>query len=402
MTALQLLGYIGWAALIQLIVWTALGVWLGRRRARLSSPPEPAPTSPWRELRVVRRVLEDPEGSQCSFHLVPVDGQPLADFRPGQFLTVSVVPPGAKRPVVRCYSLSDRPDPGQYRITIKRVPPPPDRPDLPPGLCSGYFHDHVAVGDVVGVRGPSGAFFLDPDPGLPALMIAGGVGVTPMVSMLRWQARAAPERPVHLVYAVQNSAVHAFRSELQALFRACPAFRQTVVYASPLLTDVRGRDHDRDGYVDLSVVQPILQALGRCAVYVCGPPQMMEALVPALRQAGVDEADLHYEAFGPASVPRPAGLSPDAGGPAGVTLPVRFLRSGRTLDWTGRSENLLDFAEGAGVDIDSGCRAGHCGGCETRLVSGEVRYARPPAWEVAQGHCLPCVCVPVSAVELDA
>lgn len=402
MTAAQLLGYIGGAFLIQLFFWVGLGTWLGRRRVRDRVATDPLPTAPWRTFRVLRRTFEDPTESHCSFHLVPVDGQLLRDFRPGQFLTVAVTPPGAAAPVVRCYSLSDRPEPDHYRITIKRVPPPPGRPDLPPGLCSGYFHDHVAVGDTIGVRGPSGSFHIDPDPDLPVLMIAGGIGVTPMVSMLRWLARAAPQRRVHLVCAVENSAVHAFRPELRALFEACPAFRQTVVYARPLPSDALGRDHDREGFVDLALVQPILSAMGRCAVYVCGPPQMMEALVPALRLAGVAEPDLHYEAFGPASVPRPAGLDPDGGRLPVTLLPVRFRRSGRTLDWTGERYSLLDFAEGNGIAIDAGCRAGQCGSCETRLVSGEVRYHHRPAWDVAEGYCLPCVCTPSSALELDA
>jgi ferredoxin-NADP reductase len=402
MTAPELLGYISWAALIQLVVWGALGVWLIGRRARLREAPDPATAAPWREFRVVRRLFEDPEGSQCSFHLAAVDGQPLPDFRPGQFLTVAVTPAGAARPVVRCYSLSDRPEPDRYRITIKRVPSPTGRPELPPGLCSGYFHDHVQVGETVRVRGPSGAFHLDPDSDLPVVLIAGGIGITPMVSMLHWLARAAPERSVHLVYAVQNSGVHAFRLELQTLFPARRTYRQTVVYSDPRPADVLGRDHDREGYVDLDLVGPILAATGRSAVYVCGPPRMMEILVPALRLGGVDELDLHYEAFGPASVPRPAGPPPDLDRRAGVALPVHFLRSGRTLEWSGQSESLLDFAEGNGVAIDSGCRSGQCGSCETRLVSGRVRYSQSPDWEVAPGHCLPCICIPTSPVELDA
>lgn len=402
MTAPELLGYIGWAALIQLIVWGALGAWLSGRRARRPGTPDSATAAPWRELRVVRRLLEDPEGSQCSFHLAAVDDQPLPDFRPGQFLTVAVTLAGAARPVVRCYSLSDRPEPDRYRITIKRVPSPMGHPELPPGLCSGYFHDHVQVGDTVRVRGPTGAFHLDPDSDRPVVLIAGGIGITPMVSMLHWLAHAAPERSVHLVYAVQNSGVHAFRLELQTLFQARRSFRQTVVYSDPRPTDVPGRDHDREGYVDLDLVGPILAAMGRCAVYVCGPPPMMETLVPALRLGGVDEVDLHYEAFGPASVPRPAGPPPELDRRAGITLPVHFLRSGRTLEWNGNSESLLDFAEGNGVAIDSGCRSGQCGSCETRLVSGGVRYSRSPDWDVASGHCLPCICIPTSPVELDA
>jgi ferredoxin-NADP reductase len=402
MTASQLLGYIGWAALIQIIIWGGLGAWLSRRQVSPRASPEPAAGPPWRAFRIVRRTLEDPDGSQCSFHLAPVDGRPLPDFHPGQFLTVSLTPPGEARPVVRCYSLSDRPEPGLYRITIKRVPSPPERPDLPPGRCSGYFHDHVQVGDTIRVRGPSGAFYLDPDPDLPVVMIAGGIGVTPMVSMLRWLASTTPQRRAHLFYAVQNSAVHAFRLELRTLFQSCPALDQTVVYARPLPGDVEGQDYDRKGFVDQALVEPVLQTLGRCAVYVCGPPPMMEALVPALRRAGVAEADLHYEAFGPASVPRPAHIPADAGGLPVVRLPVRFLRSGRTVDWTGQAGTLLEFAESNGIAIDAGCRAGQCGSCETRLVSGEVSYHQRPDWEVAQGYCLPCVCAPSSALELDA
>lgn len=401
MTAPQLLGYMGWAALAQIIIWGGLGMWLSRRQD--SRPfPDRALGTPWREFRIVRRTMEDPDETQCSFHLAPVDGRSLPDFQPGQFLTVSVTPPGAAHPMVRCYSLSDRPEPGLYRITIKRVAFPVDRPDLPPGRCSGYFHDHVQVGDTIRVRGPSGAFYLDPAPDLPVVMIAGGIGITPMESMLRWLARATPQRRVHLIYAVQNSAVHAFRDELRMLFQSCPAFHQTVVYARPLPHDVKGRDYDREGYVDQALLQPLLERLGRCAVYVCGPPPMMEALIPALRLAGVAEADLHYEAFGPASVPRPAGLSPEAGRLSVATQPVRFLQSGRTLDWTGQHDTLLEFAESNGIAIDSGCRSGQCGSCETRLVSGEVGYLQRPTWEVTQGYCLPCVCTPSSALELDA
>ena len=81
---------------------------------------------------------------------------------------------------------------------------------------------------------------------------------------------------------------------------------------------------------------------------------------------------------------------------------MRFRRSGRTLVWDGQDENLLDFAERHGVAVDSGCRSGGCGTCETKLVSGTVRYAREPDHDVAPGHCLLCVGRPESALVLEA
>ena len=132
---------------------------------------------------------------------------------------------------------------------------------------------------------------------------------------------------------------------------------------------------------------------------------MMARLVPALGEWGVAAQDIHFESFGPASVPSPRAGSPldappDAGAVASVH--VQFRRSGRTLTWSGQDGNLLDFAERQGIDVESGCRSGSCGSCEVRLVSGHVRYASPPDHEVAAGCCLLCVGLPDSALVLEA
>ena len=162
MTATQLLAYICAALLLQLVVGIGVVVW--RRRGDAASSPLAAAgvaraTSSgawvgWREFRVARRVFEDEARTQCSFHLVPIDGAPLPSFKPGQFLTfdlrVADTEAGGQRAITRCYSLSDRPDPAGYRVTIKRVPPPADHPDLPPGASSTHFHDRVHEGDVLG------------------------------------------------------------------------------------------------------------------------------------------------------------------------------------------------------------------------------------------------------------
>ncbi|WP_395703727.1 2Fe-2S iron-sulfur cluster-binding protein [Aquabacterium sp.] len=410
MTALELLALISAALLAQLAVGIAVVI----RRRQAAPAPLPAAAPPprpdlawegWREFRVAQRSFEDAARSQCSFYLQPVDGQALPAFRPGQFLTFSLdLGAGAAdmaggRSLTRCYSLSDRPDPAQYRVTIKRVPAPPDRPALRPGLSSTHFHDHVQVGDILRVKAPSGHFFIDPDPALPVVLIGGGIGITPMMSMLRWCMAHQPQRVVHLYYGLRNSDEQAFKPQLEAMAAEHPALRLHVVYSRPAPTDVPGRDYQHAGHVDVELLRQTLPH-GRHQFYVCGPPAMMQSLVPALAAWGVPPADIHFEAFGPASVRLPgaqAAATPAAGG-----IEVRFQRSGRTLTWHGEDASLLEFAERHGIDVTSGCRSGGCGSCETRVLDGVVQYEHAPDHDPAAGHCLLCVGRPAAALVLEA
>src|SRR5947208_8830214 len=118
-----------------------------------------------------------------SFRLEPHDRRPLPAFKPGQYLTFQLNCPGRDKPLVRCYSLSDCPKPDYYRVTIKREGPPPDKPDLPPGVASTFFCDLLKEGDIIDAKAPSGHFCLDLAQDKPVVLIAGGVGITPMLSM---------------------------------------------------------------------------------------------------------------------------------------------------------------------------------------------------------------------------
>ena len=408
MTAPVLLAYIGLAVLIQLAVGVGVTVW---RRSQVAAevpstsnferPDEPASAwSGWRDFRVTHREFADGAHTQCSFYLEPVDGVAVPSFKPGQYLTFSM-PLYADRPTIRCYSLSDQPGSSGYRITVKRIARAADKPELPAGACSNHFHDRVHAGDILKVRAPSGKFCIDPDPNLPAVLVAGGVGITPLMSMLLWCLAEQPSRTVHLFYGVRCGDEHAFKNQLEALARTHPCFRLHVTYSRPGEGDVCGRDYHHAGHVDLTLLRNSLPH-GRHQFYVCGPPSMMQNLVPALREWGVPESDIHFEAFGPASV--------GAAGPATIeplpaldgALDIRFQRSGRTLVWDGRDANLLDFAERQHVAVESGCRSGSCGTCETKLLSGAVTYAERPDYEIAASHCLLCVGRPQSPLVLEA
>lgn len=405
MTALALFGWIVAAALLQLGVAIAVTLW---RRAPVTTtggaatlpPAEPAAVGAWagwREFRVVRREVEDAAALQCSFYLAPLDGQPLPPYRAGQFLTFSLAldEPDGPRTLTRCYSLSDAPDPGHYRVTIKRVPAARD--GLPPGRVSNHFHDAVQAGDVLRLRAPAGHFVFDAEPGLPVVLVAGGIGITPLLAMLQASLAEDPARPVHLFYGVRRSAELAFGARLAALAAEHPAFVLHRVLGQPAEGEQPGRDYEHAGHIDVELLRRTLPH-GRHRFYVCGPPPMMNALVPALAAWGVPPEDLRHEAFGPASV---AATPASTAAPASA-VEVKFRRSGRTLAWDGRDASLLDFAERHGVEVESGCRSGGCGACQTRVVSGSVRYAHEPDHDTAPGHCLLCVGKPSSALVLDA
>ena len=409
----MLLGAISAAIILQVAIGIGVGLWRLRHQASALQPLDSGAAATttsgawtgWREFRVEGDALEDQARTQRSLILRPVDGLPLPDFVPGQYLTFSIdlpeSPTEPQRMIVRCYSLSDQPNGETYRITVKRMPAPPTRSELPAGAASSYLHDTVQIGDSLTVKAPAGQFVLDRTSDVPAVFIAGGIGVTPMISMISWSLTHQPERPLHLFYGVRNSADHAFKPHLDKLARSHPAFTLHVLYGAPGRDDVEGRDFHQAGFIDVSLLKRVLPH-GRHQFYVCGPPAMMAALVPALAAWGVPKSDIHFESFGPAS----SGYAQPVAGPAAAPLKkpfdVRFRRSRRTVPWTGGDASLLDFAERHGILVESGCRSGSCGACETRLVSGEVGYASKPDFEVPAGACLLCVGTPVSNLVLQA
>jgi ferredoxin-NADP reductase len=358
-----------------------------------------------RAFRVARRTFEDAAQTQCSFYLEPVDGLALPDYKPGQFLTFSLVLPAAPgteaRTITRCYSLSDSPSPDHYRVTIKRVVAPAEPVGVPDGVASNFFHDHVHAGNTLQVRAPSGHFYLDANGLTPVVLIAGGIGITPMMSMLRWCAQHQPQRAVHLFYGVRNSAEHAYKAVLEDMAAKLPQLRLQVVYSKPLPDDRAGLDYQHPGRVDLALLKQTLPR-GEHQFYICGPTAMMESLVPGLSAWGVASTDIHFEAFGPASVRLPKAETLAQSAAAAMPISIHFQRSGRTLTWTGKEDNLLDFAEAHGIQVESGCRSGSCGSCVNTLASGTVDYDSPPDYDLAPGQCLLCVGKPRDALVLDA
>lgn len=360
----------------------------------------------WRNFRVARRATEDAAQQICSFYLEAEDRQPLPAFKPGQFLTFRLTVPKADgsgtEQITRCYSLSDAPCPDHYRVSIKRVPPPP-RSGLPPGRSSNFFHDQIPVGTTLQVRAPSGHFFLGPG-SAAIVLIAGGIGITPMLSMLNWCQAHQPEREVWFFYGVRNSEEAAFAARLNEIAAANPNVHLRVCFSDPLPNDQLGRDFHHRGRVGVDLFRMELP-LKPYHYYLCGPTPMMETLVPALEDWGVVDAHIHFEAFGPASIKRrrpQATATETAISATQAAITVTFAKSGKQAQWSPQSGTLLEFAEAQGIAIDSGCRAGGCGTCQTTIRAGEVTYRQSPDYDPEPGTCLMCVCTPKTHVTLDA
>lgn len=352
-----------------------------------------------RKFRVDGKVLE--ADGVCSFYLAPHDGRPLPAFLPGQYLTFRLGIPGQAREVTRCYSLSDGPQhPDYYRVTIKRIPPPSGKPDAPPGLSSSHFHDRIQVGDILDVKAPGGAFHIDTEKRGPVVLIGGGVGVTPVLSMLNYIVSAPGNREAWFFYGVRDSRDHVMRDYLKELASQHQNIHLAVCYSNPLPEDKLGDDYQYAERVSVELFKKVLQ-VNNFDFYICGPAPMMESLTRDLGEWGVPEERIHFEAFGPASVKKVAEVTQPGQAAAGGGFEISFTRSNKKLLWPGAG-SLLEFAEANGIRIDSGCRAGSCGTCTTAVREGQVEYMRKPDAEIEKGSCLACISVPKTALSLDA
>ena len=342
-----------------------------------------APWIGYRKFRV-SKVVDECDGVK-SFHLRPHDRKPIPDFAPGQFLTFQLDIPGTPGKTVRCYSLSDRHRHDHYRVTIKK---------MPDGLASGYFHDSVREGSILDVKAPHGSFTLDVSKDTPVVLIAGGVGITPIFSMLKEIVVASPTRMVKVFYGVGNSQEHIMKAELENIARDCSKVDMTVCYSAPQQEDAEGRDFHRSGRVSVGLLQESL-GTNNYDFYICGPAPMMTSMVEGLQEWGVPKDRVHKEAFGSASVKRDKPKE---------TWSVIFSRSEKRLAWNGEQDSLLELAEAKGINtIDSsGCHAGSCGTCKVAIKSGKVSYNQDPDVDIEEGSCLTCISTPASDIEIDA
>ncbi|KIL40004.1 dihydropteridine reductase [Gordoniibacillus kamchatkensis] len=230
-----------------------------------------------------------------SFYLVPQNGQALASFQPGQYISVKMDIPGEKHTHIRQYSLSDAPGKPYYRISVKREDAIHGRPA---GKVSVYLHEHVGEGDVLWLSAPAGDFTLDQEDTRPVVFISGGVGLTPLVSMLNTLAVTNSTRKATFLHAARNGNVHALKQEVEELASRSPHVSVFWSYEKPAQRDKELNAFDKEGYIDLPWLQKVVPTK-EASFYFCGPVPFMQALNGLLKEWGVAAADIHYEFFGP-------------------------------------------------------------------------------------------------------
>ncbi len=236
----------------------------------------------WNGYRKFEIKKKQPEIEGChSFYLAPHDGKPLPPFLPGQYLTFELKIAGQSKLVIRCYSLSDSPNhPDYYRVSIKKVLPPRDDPEGQPGLSSSFFNDVLEEGNIIDVKAPSGHFYLE-QRDRPTVLIGGGIGITPVMSMLNTLCESEHNGEVWFFLGARNSSDQIMKAHLEALDREHENLHVCVCYSNPLDGDVEGRDYQHKGYVGADLFKKNLSS-NNYIYYICGPPPMMESVVGGL------------------------------------------------------------------------------------------------------------------------
>ncbi len=368
------------------------------RKRRLLEQEKTLSWQGWRKFVVTDKVREDDNDETYSYSVAPHDGKPIPSFDPGQYITFRAQIPGDAKPTIRCYSLSDIRRYGTYKVTVKKVAPPKDRPELPPGRMSTYLQEQVQPGAIFDVMAPSGKFYLDLAHEKPIVLVGSGIGVTPMIAMVNAIAESGGSRETWLFYGVRNCREHIMKEHLENLARENPNIRLHVCYSRPREEDVEGRDYHHGERISVDLLQRVLPS-NNYDFFLCGPPPMMSAVTEGLEAWGVPDERMHLETFGPsARKKQKKALDPTrAEGPQ-----VTFRKSNVTVPWDPSAEHLWELAEAHDVKIEAGCLEGNCGTCEVPIVSGEVSYTKTPGYSCEAGTCLTCCAVPKGPLELDA
>jgi len=341
----------------------------------------PAPVS--RRAAVLQLVRTERQTHDSVSLRFRVTGAQALRGRPGQFFTFDWLLDGQK--LSRSYSISSSPtQTGFIEIAVKKQPE---------GRVSSFLNERAAVGLTVEARGPLGRFCFQENEHKKIALFAGGSGITPLISILRYIDDLCLDTQATLFYSVRTQRDIIFEGELERLKTRLPNFRLVVILTKP--------DADWSGpvgHLRPEIISSYLDDVSSHTFFLCGPPGYMSHAMDLIRSLGVGPERILQERFG--GKKGEASVSADAQ-PQGL---AEFEQSNTIVAFF-EGQSLLEVAEKYGINIPSSCRQGQCGTCATRLLSGEVQMDHEDGLDPAlkaKGYVLTCVGRAIGDVRLDA
>ncbi|CAN5145738.1 hypothetical protein BH11PLA2_BH11PLA2_45310 [soil metagenome] len=351
--------------------------------------PAPKPKSWKGTLRLARIFQETPNVK--TFRFVPVEGGTLPfDHEPGQYLILSLMIDG--QPVRRSYTIASPPSQNHYvEISVKREEN---------GLASRYLHDCIHVGDVFNVTAPAGRFTFTGHESESLLLIAGGVGITPLMAKIRYLTDCGWPGRIHLLVSARMESELIFRRELDELQRR---------HANLEVTTTLTREDSQNwpglrGRITATLLREVLTQHANSRVHLCGPTEMTEPLIALLKAEGVAERRIHQESFASPSRIAAATMASSLDPSTSTDATLEFARSGRHYQNL-NNRTILEIAETNGIAIPYDCRAAVCGQCKTQVLSGNVSMDADDALNAndrANGIVLACQARCQDQVVIDA
>jgi ring-1,2-phenylacetyl-CoA epoxidase subunit PaaE len=332
---------------------------------------------------------------------VPADLREVFGFTQGQYLTLRTEIDGID--LRRSYSICAGVDDNELRVGVRKVKA---------GVFSNWINEQLKPGDTVQVMAPQGRFFvpLEPASRRHHVGIAGGSGITPILSIMKTVLAREPRSLFTLIYGNRHLMSTMFKEELEDLKNR---YMTRLVLSHVFSDDASGNPADaplNHGVMNRAKITEFLDSLIPPAtidhVYVCGPFQMNDEAEAALLAAGVPEERIHIERFGVAQ--GPTAVAPSVGAIVHEALPgdaeqarIVIVRDGlrREIEFRRDQPSILDAASAAGLEVPFSCTSGVCGTCRARLVEGRVRMERNFALdkdEVAAGFVLTCQSHPLT------
>lgn len=323
-----------------------------------------------------------------SFFLKRTDNTIIEDYQPGQFITISIKPSNFKQDLIRNYTLSDTPGNDYFRITVKKENY---------GKASKYLHDNIKVGDTIEASKPLGDFSLTTRSEKPVVLLSGGVGITPMLSMLEYILKKEKSRGVFFLHSSHDKTVQPMFERLRKINMENENVFVSIFHTSPNPSEQQFLDYDVKGIISKDYLKKTLPKRDM-DYFLCGPTSFMEAMYAHLLSFKIPKDAIHYEFFGEG---KPLGNIPTFSDSNTNDYKVNFTKSNKTVAWSDNSTSILELAESVGIMPDNSCRMGTCSTCESTLIKGTTQYNPEPFMETASGKILICCSKPKTDIEIE-